>query len=194
MESTRSGCFGARLDQRAASGWKLPATFARLLSSRRSQDQCSALPRAAGLPCQPGWGVPLPSSGSSGERERGWLALLEVLASSAPKRERASEGSSPQGNHLHQPRVLSPNKRAEHPGLQGGLSRPQGLRGPGTFTAGGKSLLQAKQAVGAGRNKKALPGRGLCSARETGTLDRAPKAFRPQQGWPDPTLPSRGCA
>ena len=152
------------------------------------------MPRAAGLPCQPGWGVPLPSSGSSGERERGWLALLEVLASSAPKRERASEGSSPQGNHLHQPLVLSPNKRAEHPGLQGGLSRPQGLRGPGTFTAGGKSLLQAKQAVGAGRNKKALPGRGLCSARETGTLDRAPKAFRPQQGWPDPTLPSRGCA
>lgn len=193
MESTRSGCFGARLDQRADSGWKLPATFARLLSSHRSEDQCSALPRAAGLPCQPGWGVPLPSSGASGKRERGWLALLEVLASSAPKRERASGGSSPQGNHLHQPRALSPNKWAEHPehpGLQGGLSRPQGLRGPGTFTAGGKSLLQAKQAAGAGRNKKALPGRGLCSARETRTLDRVPKAFQPQQRWPDPTLPS----
>lgn len=47
---------------------------------------------------------------------RGWLALLEVLAPSAAKRERASGGSSPQGNHLHQPRALSPSKRAEHPG------------------------------------------------------------------------------
>lgn len=36
VESARSDCFGARLNQSAASGWKLPATFARLLSSRRS--------------------------------------------------------------------------------------------------------------------------------------------------------------
>ena len=194
MESTRSGCFGARLDQRAASGWKLPATFARLLSSRRSQDQCSALPRAAGLPCQPGWGVPfLPVAPQVRGRGGGWpcwRSWLLVL----PRGSEQVRGPVLRATIFHQPRVLSPNKRAEHPGLQGGLSRPQGLRGPGTFTAGGKSLLQAKQAVGAGRNKKALPGRGLCSARETGTLDRAPKAFRPQQGWPDPTLPSRGCA
>ena len=65
MESTRSGCFGARLDQRAASGWKLPATFARLLSSRRSQDQCKAseLTQVAGpvLRYAQGCGAPMPA-------------------------------------------------------------------------------------------------------------------------------------
>lgn len=189
VESARSDCFGARLNQSAASGWKLPATFARLLSSRRLQDQFSALPRGckAPMPAGAGWGVRLPSIGASGERVLGWGVAPAGGLGSQCSQEGASK-MSPHGNHLHQPWAPSPNKRAEHPGaLSTQASRAvcpvlKGSGEPGTDGAGEKCLLSAKQAVGAGRNKKALPGRGLRSHRGTRTLDRAPQASRPQQG------------
>ena len=94
MESARNSCFGARLDQRAASGWKLPATLARLLSPRRLQDQCSALPRVCRAPMPAGvvvvGGCPfLPVLPQVRGSRVGGLALPEVLAPSAPKREQA---------------------------------------------------------------------------------------------------------
>lgn len=201
MESARNSCFGAKLDQKAASGCKLPATFARLLSPRRLQDQCSALPKGCRAPVPARVvvvGVPLPSSGASGERVSGrGVGPARGLGSQCPQ-EGASK-TSPHGN-FHQPRTPSPSKQAEHPGaLSTRASRAacpvlKGSGEPGTDSAGEKCLLSAKQAMGAGRNKKALPGCGLRSHRGTRTLDGALQASCPQQGWPDPTLPSRGCA
>lgn len=62
-----------------------------------------------------GGGVPLPSSGASGERERGWWPCWRSWLQ-CPQEGASRCGSSPQGNRLHQPQALSPSKRAEHPG------------------------------------------------------------------------------